>query len=80
LRGRGPYRTFKKEGIPFLVGDVSGKPLLIVIIDAKGWKRFHGGGDYYQQIPISCGNHRRNFMRIGTLAVISGSGWRCHTP
>jgi hypothetical protein len=27
--GRGPFQTFKKEWVPFLVGGISGKPLLV---------------------------------------------------
>jgi hypothetical protein len=49
LWGRGSYRTFKKEGSPFLAGGDAGKPLLVVIIDVEKWKRFHGRQDLFQQ-------------------------------
>jgi hypothetical protein len=40
--GKRSVQNLQEEGIPFLAGGVSGKPLLIVIIDAGVRKRFHG--------------------------------------
>jgi len=46
--GKRFVRNLREEGIPFLAGGVSGKPLLVVIIDAGNKKGFMASRDYYQ--------------------------------
>jgi hypothetical protein len=63
-----------------LVGGVSGKPLLIVIIDAEGWKRVHDrrgllSVDSYNPVEITV-----DFYADRDTRGCSGSGWRRNTP
>lgn len=63
------------------MGGISGKPLLIVIIDAEKWKRFHGRIYFFSQITVDFSGQRigLNFrlplptnIKYGSLCLLPG--------